>query len=281
MRLRILVALSGALFVLPAMAANNAVLLTPCSSSCVTMRTQDIGGGVQSPLTILGDTAGTPLATAPGSGNTSFALPIQGVASGVAIPISAASLPLPTGSASSANQTNGSQKTQIVDGSGNVIASTSNALNVNVSNTNANGPATMANSSPVTLASNQSVGDPCTFQAKTSVAISTASGTTALVTGVSAKKIYVCSLSLIAPSAISVSLSEGSSSTCGTSNQAAVIGVATNGTAANGLPLAANGGITLGSGVGTVAATGTTANYLCLFQSGTVQLAGNLTYVQQ
>ena len=41
---------------------------------------------------------------------------------------------LPTGAATSANQTNASQKTQIVDGSGNVIASTSNALNVNVNN---------------------------------------------------------------------------------------------------------------------------------------------------
>jgi hypothetical protein len=41
---------------------------------------------------------------------------------------------LPTGAATSANQTNASQKTQIVDGSGNVIASTSNALNVQVAN---------------------------------------------------------------------------------------------------------------------------------------------------
>jgi hypothetical protein len=41
---------------------------------------------------------------------------------------------LPTGASTSANQTNGNQKNQIVDGSGNVIASTSNALNVNVQN---------------------------------------------------------------------------------------------------------------------------------------------------
>ncbi len=54
--------------------------------------------------------------------------------SAVTQPISAASLPLPAGAATSADQTNGSQKTQIVDGSGNVIASTSNALNVEVTN---------------------------------------------------------------------------------------------------------------------------------------------------
>jgi hypothetical protein len=51
-----------------------------------------------------------------------------------AVPVSAAALPLPTGAATSTDQTNGSQKTQVVDGSGNVIGSTSNALNVNVVN---------------------------------------------------------------------------------------------------------------------------------------------------
>lgn len=145
----------------------------------------------------------------------------------------------------------------------------------------AHGQGTMSASVPVTLASNQSVGDPCTFQAKINVPISTASGTLALVTGVSGKKVYVCSLSIVAPLAVAVSLAEGSSSSCGTSNQAGVIGVATSGTAANGLSFAANGGLTLGNGGGTVAQTATAADYLCLFQSGTVQMAGNLTYVQQ
>ena len=59
------------------------------------------------------------------------------------------------------------------------------------------------------------------------------------------------------------------------------MGVATNGTAANGIPLAVNGGLTLGNGGGTVAATATNADYLCIFQSGTTLISGNLTYVQQ
>ncbi len=46
------------------------------------------------------------------------------------VPVSASSLPLPTLAATSTKQSDGTQKTQIVDGSGNVIASTSNALNV-------------------------------------------------------------------------------------------------------------------------------------------------------
>ena len=66
--------------------------------------------------------------------SASTAVTIQGSVSGVAVPVSLGSVPLPTGAATAANQTNGSQKTQIVDGSGNVIASTSNALNVQVEN---------------------------------------------------------------------------------------------------------------------------------------------------
>ena len=227
----------------------------------------------------------------------------------------------PTNAMVAGCQYNASPPTYTTGDSGAVQCTIAGSVHTTVDNTNANGQATMANSSPVVIASNQSnvpigaasgsiasgaiasgavasgayasgafatgsflnatAGDPCMFQAKTNVAISTASGTVALVTGVSAKKIYVCSLSLVTSGAIAVSLAEGSSSTCGTSNQAAVLGVATNGTAANGISLAANGGLTLGNGGGTVAQTATAANYLCLFQSGTTQMAGNLTYVQQ
>lgn len=156
------------------------------------------------------------------------------------------------------------------------LASIATSAATTATNTGAAIP-TQATSVPIGGVSN----DPCAYAAKTNVPISTASGTLALVTGVSAKKIYVCSLVLIAPSAVSVSLAEGSGTTCGTSNQAGVIGVATNGTAANGMPLAANGGLTLGNGGGSIAITATAADYLCLFQSGTAQIAGNLTYVQQ
>lgn len=49
-----------------------------------------------------------------------------------AVPVSAGALPLPTGAATAAHQIDGTQKSQIVDGTGNVIGSTSNALNVNI-----------------------------------------------------------------------------------------------------------------------------------------------------
>ena len=48
------------------------------------------------------------------------------------ITIDATSLPLPTLAATSTKQSDGSQKTQLVDGAGNVIGSTTNALDVNI-----------------------------------------------------------------------------------------------------------------------------------------------------
>lgn len=59
--------------------------------------------------------------------------PVSGTFFQVTQPVSAASLPLPTLAATSTKQSDGTQKTQVVDGSGNVIAATSNALNVNIS----------------------------------------------------------------------------------------------------------------------------------------------------
>lgn len=56
--------------------------------------------------------------------------------SAVTQPISAASLPLPTSAATSTKQSDGSQKTQVVDGAGNVIGATSNALDINIKSGN-------------------------------------------------------------------------------------------------------------------------------------------------
>lgn len=143
---------------------------------------------------------------------------------------------------------------------------------------NANGQQNMANSSPVTLANNQSVGDPCTFQVKSQFSIATSAGNLQLVAGVSAKKVYICSVHVIAATAAILNIIEGTGAACTTANEAAVFGSTTAG---SGESYAANGGMTYGSGIGTVGFTGTAANGLCLLQSGTAALAGNITYVQQ
>lgn len=120
--------------------------------------------------------------------------------------------------------------------------------------------------------------DPCLGAAKTNFALASAAGNTQVVAGSAAKKVYICSISIIAAATAVVNFIEGTGSACTTANEAAVIGSTT---AANGMSLAANGGLTLGNGAGTVAVTATAANGICILQSGTTALAGNVTYVQQ
>ena len=67
---------------------------------------------------------------------SSDVLTVQGIASMTKLLVTP---DLPTGASTSTKQSDGSQKTQIVDGSGNVIASTSNNLNVQCANCSGSG----------------------------------------------------------------------------------------------------------------------------------------------
>lgn len=78
-------------------------------------------------------------------------------------PVSAASLPLPALAATSTKQSDGSQKTQIVDGSGNVIASTSNNLNVQCANCSGSG-ASAADGASFTAGASTFAPSGCFFQ---------------------------------------------------------------------------------------------------------------------
>lgn len=125
-------------------------------------------------------------------------------------------------------------------------------------------------------------GDPCTQKTKSSVSFSTGSSGTQLIAGTSSKNTYICSLSVIASAAAEFSLVVGSgSSVCTSGTPLALIGSTT---AANGLAFPANGGITLGNGgasvVNDVAAAAQGYN-VCIGISGTANLAGSISYVQQ
>lgn len=117
--------------------------------------------------------------------------------------------------------------------------------------------------------------DPCQSVAKTTVPISQATSTQ-LLAGTPAKKTYVCSFAIIGADAENASLVGGTGSVCATSPTAIIGGS----TAANGLNMAANGGIALGNGMATVAQGSVNADNVCLLQSGSGRVAGVLTYVQ-
>lgn len=123
---------------------------------------------------------------------------------------------------------------------------------------------------------NTLVVDPCQAQTKLFASINQ-TGNTQLVAGTSAKKIYICSIHVVVAAATSVALVEGTGTVCGTGT-AGVSGFG-GATPATGWNFMANGGIALGSGVAAVGAEGTSADNLCLFNSGSGQVSGGISYV--
>jgi hypothetical protein len=73
---------------MPSYAADNTVILTPGSG--VTMRSVDVGSGVESSMVVLGSTTGTAIYGTAGTANANV-ITVQGIASGTAIPVSLAS----------------------------------------------------------------------------------------------------------------------------------------------------------------------------------------------
>ena len=120
--------------------------------------------------------------------------------------------------------------------------------------------------------------DPCKAHTKLYASISQTANTQ-LVTGTASKKIYVCSIHLVAAAATNVAVVEGTGTVCGTG----ATGVSGFGgaTAATGWNFAANGGIALGNGESSLGAEGTGGDNLCIFISGSGQVSGGISYVVQ
>lgn len=123
------------------------------------------------------------------------------------------------------------------------------------------------------------VANPCQQLAPTAIAVNqAAAGPTTIISGVSAKHVYICSITLISATAQNVNVVAGTGTNCGTTVH---IGFFGGTTAATGFNFAANGGLTLGNGAGVVAGgTDTAADNICYISSSTGQVSGALTYVQ-
>ena len=120
--------------------------------------------------------------------------------------------------------------------------------------------------------------DPCKGQAKLYASVNQTANTQ-LVAGTASKKIYVCSIHVVVAAATNVALVEGTGSVCGTST-AGVSGFG-GATAATGWNFAANGGIAFGNGDSSLGSEGTSGDNLCLFNSGSGQVSGGISYVVQ
>ncbi len=130
----------------------------------------------------------------------------------------------------------------------------------------------------ITDGTNTLVVDPCKAQTKLYVSINQTANTQ-LVAGTASKKIYICSIHVVVAIATNAALVEGTGSVCATGT-AGVSGFG-GATAATGWNFAANGGIALGNGDAAVGAEGTNADNLCLFNSGSGQVSGGISYVVQ
>jgi hypothetical protein len=119
--------------------------------------------------------------------------------------------------------------------------------------------------------------DPCSG-AKTPVPINVSTATTTELTASLAgasNHYYICSINLITAAANNVALTDDDSDGCGSVTS----GLAGGTTAASGWNFGANGGITLGSGMGTVMRTNGTNRVVCLVTSAATQLSGAMMVV--
>lgn len=105
------------------------------------------------------------------------------------------------------------------------------------------------------------------------VNVSTAT-TTLLIAGVAGRHVRISSISLVTATANNVALISGTGATCGTGTT----GMNGGTTAASGWNFAANGGITQGSGLGTINQTNATGDSVCIVTSAATQLSGRIAY---
>ena len=128
----------------------------------------------------------------------------------------------------------------------------------------------------ITDGTNTLVVDPCKAQVKAYASISQTANAQ-LVAGTASKKIYVCSIHVVVAAATNVAVVEGTGTACGTGT--AGVGGFGGATAATGWNFAANGGIALGNGDAAVGAESTSGDNLCIFNSGSGQVSGGISYV--
>lgn len=131
---------------------------------------------------------------------------------------------------------------------------------------------------PVSLTST----DPCSG-AKSSADFSSSTSGGSIIAAVSAKKHYLCSVTIVTSQAANVSLIEGTGASVCTGGTTAAVYLNTGVTASNGAPFGANGGVQAGAGSATIAQSGTANQNLCVAFTTTnsPQVVVHVAYVDQ
>ena len=117
--------------------------------------------------------------------------------------------------------------------------------------------------------------DPCSGIAKLYLPVDIVTATTTEITpslAGASTHYYICAINLVTAGANNVALVDDNTDGCGSPTAGVMGGV----TAAEGWNFAANGGLTLGNGAGSVGRTVTSNAVLCLVTSAAVQLSGQI-----
>lgn len=120
--------------------------------------------------------------------------------------------------------------------------------------------------------------DPCSGVAKSYLPIDIVTATTTEITSALAgasTHYYICSIALVSAGANNVAIVDDDTDNCASVTSGVMGGT----TAGEGFNLAANGGLTIGNGQGSIARTVGTNRVLCIVTSAAVQLSGTITVV--
>jgi hypothetical protein len=122
------------------------------------------------------------------------------------------------------------------------------------------------------------IGDPCQTAVKVYTPINVVTATNTIITGVAAKKKYVCGIFLYPAGTQNVAIFQATTATaCAT----ALVGVIGGTTTATGIIMTAQAGFVLGNGASAVAATTVNQTDLCIVTSAAVQVSGVVVTVDQ
>jgi hypothetical protein len=305
-----LLILLGLLLASPAFAVDNTVIVTPGTG--ITMRSKDVGSGVESMIHILGDTSGNPIYGTAGTANANI-LTVQGIAAMTPLLATvtgtvaatqsgtwnvtniSGTISLPTGAATAANQGTTADAPCTLPASATACSeiavqkAIANAANGSIpagsaiigkvtTDQTTHGTTDLVAADITKIAGVAAVADPCQTAVKVYTPVNVVTATNVIITAVSAKKKYICGIFLYPGGTDNIAVYQATTATSCATAAADIFG---GHTAATGFLATATAGFVVGNGASAIAATNTVNTDICITTSAAVQLSGVVVTVDQ
>lgn len=207
------------------------------------------------------------LATNAGDGNCASNVGIVGT------------VPLPTGAATSANQsTEITALNSIVTNTGAAIPVGTNVIGKVTTDQTTHGTTDLIAADITKIAGVATVADPCQTATKVYTPVNVVTATNVIITAVAAKKKYICGIFLYPGGTDNIAVYQATTATSCATAAADIFGGHTTGT---GFLATAQAGFVVGNGASAIAATNTVNTDICITTSAAVQLSGVVVTVDQ